>query len=42
MGLRKSDADLTARFNEALKAAFADGTVHKISMKWFHIDTTPL
>ena len=42
MGIRKSDADLTAMFNKALKAAFADGSVHKYSMKWFKIDTTPL
>jgi octopine/nopaline transport system substrate-binding protein len=41
MGLRKSDADLTAKFNEAIKAAFADGTIQKLSMKWFKIDTTP-
>ena len=41
MGIRKSDADLTAKFNVALKAAFADGSMHKYSMKWFKIDTTP-
>jgi octopine/nopaline transport system substrate-binding protein len=41
MGLRKSDSDLTAKFNEAIKAAFADGTIQKLSMKWFKIDTTP-
>jgi octopine/nopaline transport system substrate-binding protein len=41
MGLRKSDADLTAMFNNALKAAFADGSVLKYSMKWFKLDTTP-
>ncbi len=41
MGLRKSDADLTARFNEALKAAFADGSIEKYSLKWFKIDTMP-
>ena len=41
MGIRKSDADLVAKFNEALKAAFADGSIHKYSMKWFKIDTTP-
>ncbi|MDR3496864.1 MAG: transporter substrate-binding domain-containing protein [Ancalomicrobiaceae bacterium] len=41
MGIRKSDADLTAKFNEALKAAFADGSVKKYSLKWFKIDTTP-
>jgi octopine/nopaline transport system substrate-binding protein len=41
MGLRKSDADLTAKFDEALKAAFADGSVAKYSLKWFKIDTAP-
>ena len=41
MGLRKEDADLTAKFSGALKAAFADGTMKKYSMKWFKIDTTP-
>lgn len=41
MGLRKSDADLTAKFNTALKAAFADGSIKKYSLKWFKIDTTP-
>ncbi len=42
MGLRKSDADLTAKFDEALKAAFADGSVQKYSLKWFKIDTDAL
>jgi octopine/nopaline transport system substrate-binding protein len=41
MGIRKSDADLTAMFNAALKAAFADGSVKKYSLQWFKIDTTP-
>jgi octopine/nopaline transport system substrate-binding protein len=41
MGIRKADADLTTKFNEALKAAFADGSMKKYSMKWFKIDTTP-
>ena len=41
MGIRKADADLTAKFDEALKAAFADGSIKKYSMKWFKIDTTP-
>jgi len=41
MGIRKSDADLTAMFNKALKAAFADGSVKKYSLKWFNLDTTP-
>ena len=41
MGLRKSDADLTAKFDAAIKAAIADGSVKKYSLKWFKIDTTP-
>jgi octopine/nopaline transport system substrate-binding protein len=41
MGIRKTDADLTAKFNTALAAAFADGSVKKYSLKWFKIDTTP-
>ena len=41
MGLRKSDADLTAKFDKALDEAFADGTVKKYSLEWFKIDTTP-
>ena len=40
IGLRKSDADLTAAFNQALDAAFADGSVKKYSIKWFKVDTT--
>ena len=41
MGLRKADADLTAKFDKAIKAAFADGSIKKYSLKWFKIDTTP-
>ena len=41
MGIRKADSDLTAKFNTALAAAFADGSMKKYSMKWFKIDTTP-
>ncbi len=41
MGLRKSDSDLTAKFDKALAAAIADGTVKKLSEKWFKIDMTP-
>ena len=41
IGVRKSDADLTAAFNQALDAAFADGSVQKYSIKWFKVDTTP-
>jgi len=41
-GLRKEDTDLKAMFNEAIAAAIADGTVKKLSEKWFKIDITPV
>jgi octopine/nopaline transport system substrate-binding protein len=41
MGIRKSDADLTAKFDKALAEAIADGTVRKLSEKWFKIDIAP-
>jgi octopine/nopaline transport system substrate-binding protein len=41
MGIRKSDADLTAKFDAALAAAVADGTVKKLSEKWFKLDIAP-
>ena len=41
MGFRKSDADLTARFDKALAEAIADGSVKKYSEQWFKVDVTP-
>src|SRR5271168_127835 len=41
MGIRKTDADLTAKFDKALAEAIADGTVKKLSEQWFKIDMTP-
>ncbi|MBV8594094.1 MAG: transporter substrate-binding domain-containing protein [Caulobacteraceae bacterium] len=41
MGIRKSDADLTAKFDKALAEAISDGTVKSLSEKWFKIDLTP-
>jgi octopine/nopaline transport system substrate-binding protein len=41
VGLRKDDADLKKMFDDAIKAAIADGTTKKLSEKWFKIDTTP-
>ena len=41
LGIRKSDADLTAKFNKALAEAIADGTVKKASEQWFKVDITP-
>lgn len=41
LGIRKADTDLRDKFNEAIKAALADGTVKNLSMKWFKMDVTP-
>jgi octopine/nopaline transport system substrate-binding protein len=41
VGLRKEDAELKKMFDEAIKAATADGTTKRLSDKWFKIDTTP-
>lgn len=42
VGLRKSDPELKAMFNEAIQAAKADGTIKTLSQKWFGFDVTPL
>lgn len=41
LGLRKSDTDLKAKFDEAIKSALADGTVKTLSLKWFKLDVSP-
>jgi octopine/nopaline transport system substrate-binding protein len=41
VGLRKSDTALKAKFDEAIEAAKADGTLKKLSQKWFGFDVTP-
>ncbi len=41
VGLRKGDNDLKKAFDDAIQASIKDGTVQKLSMKWFKIDTTP-
>ena len=41
LGLRQADADLKAKFDTAIKAAIADGTVKTLSLKWFKLDVTP-
>ena len=41
MGIRKSDADLTAKFDKALAEAIADGSVKKYSEQWFKLDIAP-
>lgn len=41
LGLRKDDTELKAKFDEAIKAALADGTVKKLALKWFKLDVSP-
>jgi octopine/nopaline transport system substrate-binding protein len=41
VGLRQGETELKKSFDDAIKAAIADGTVKKLSEKWFKIDTTP-
>jgi octopine/nopaline transport system substrate-binding protein len=41
VGLRKSDTALKAKFDEAIAAAKADGTLKTLSQKWFGFDVTP-
>jgi octopine/nopaline transport system substrate-binding protein len=41
LGLRKTDPELKTMFDGAIKAALADGTIKKLSLKWFKIDVSP-
>jgi octopine/nopaline transport system substrate-binding protein len=41
VGLRKDDAELKTMFDQAIQAAITDGTVQKLTQKWFKIDMTP-
>lgn len=41
LAFRQQDADLKAKFDGALKEAMADGTVKRLSEKWFKLDLTP-
>lgn len=41
LGIRQSDTDLKAKFDDAIKAALADGTVKALALKWFKLDVTP-
>jgi octopine/nopaline transport system substrate-binding protein len=41
LGFRKQDTDLKARFDEAITEALADGTVTRLSEKWFKTDVKP-
>jgi octopine/nopaline transport system substrate-binding protein len=41
VGLRKDDGELKAAMDKAIQAAIDDGTVQKLTQKWFKIDMTP-
>jgi len=41
VGLRKEDTQLAAKFTTAINAAIADGTVEKLSQKWFGFSLKP-
>jgi octopine/nopaline transport system substrate-binding protein len=41
VGIRKTDPELREKFDAAVGAAIADGTVKALSMKWFGFDITP-
>jgi octopine/nopaline transport system substrate-binding protein len=41
LAFRKADPDLKAKFNLALSGALADGTVKRLSEKWFKADIAP-
>jgi octopine/nopaline transport system substrate-binding protein len=41
LGFRKQDTDLKARFDAAITEALADGTVERLSEKWFKTDVKP-
>lgn len=40
-GMRKDDADLVAMFNKAIDEAKKDGTLEKLSQKWFKLNVVP-
>lgn len=41
VGLRKGDAALKARFDQAIDEEIADGSLKKLSEKWLKLDVTP-
>lgn len=40
-GMRQSDTDLITMFNKAIGEAKADGSLQKLSMKWFKLNVVP-
>nr|WP_227791666.1 transporter substrate-binding domain-containing protein [Burkholderia sp. BE17] len=41
LAFRQGDSDLRTKFDGAIAAAIADGTVKRLSEKWFKVDVTP-
>ncbi|MBZ6078339.1 transporter substrate-binding domain-containing protein [Microvirga puerhi] len=41
VGLRKGDTELKNSFDAAIQSAIADGTVKKLTEKWFKVDMSP-
>jgi octopine/nopaline transport system substrate-binding protein len=41
VGLRKDDGALKQKFDAAIRAASADGTLRTLSLKWFKVDVSP-
>lgn len=41
IGIRKEDSVLVENFNKAIASAVADGTLKKLSVKWFGVDISP-
>jgi len=41
VGLRKDDTELKGMFDKAVQGAIDDGTVQKLTQKWFKVDMTP-
>lgn len=40
VGIRQDDKDLVAKFDEAIAAAKADGTISKLAVQWFGFDAS--
>lgn len=40
-GIQKDQPELKAKLDAAIKSTIDDGTVKKLALKWFHVDTTP-
>jgi len=41
VGMRKADLEHKEMFDKAIQSAIADGTIEKMTKKWFHLDMTP-